>query len=69
MCTVSHDTGAITARFHSRSYIKGLEPGRRIRLHGRVSNTGGQPTLNDPSDELLPATEGPQPAQEPDAGV
>jgi amino acid transporter len=52
---VADSTGELTAVFLGRSHIAGLEPGRRIRLHGKVSvSTGGQPTMTNPAYELVP---------------
>ncbi|NMI00909.1 amino acid permease [Pseudonocardia sp. K10HN5] len=53
-CRVSDQTGSITARFYGRSHIKGVEPGRRIRLHGRPSRFADQLALTDPDYRLLP---------------
>ena len=53
-CEVADSTGELTAVFLGRSHIAGLEPGRRIRLHGRVSvGADGQPTMTNPAYELL----------------
>jgi len=50
-----HDsTGDLTALFYGRTHITGLEPGRRIRLHGVVGIGGdGRPTMVNPRYELL----------------
>jgi len=54
-CEIADSTGELTAVFLGRAQIAGLEPGRRIRLHGKVSvGTGGQPTMTNPAYELLP---------------
>jgi hypothetical protein len=54
-CTVADSTGEITAVFLGRARIAGLEPGRRIRLRGKVGiGAGGQPTMTNPGYELLP---------------
>ncbi len=53
-CEVADSTGELRAVFLGRSHIAGLEPGRRIRLHGRVSvGADGQPTMTNPAYELL----------------
>ncbi|MGD0706149.1 MAG: amino acid permease [Trebonia sp.] len=53
-CTVSDSTGELTAVFLGRAHIAGMEPGRRIRLHGKVGiGTGGRPTMTNPAYELL----------------
>ena len=54
-CEVADSTGELTAVFLGRAHIAGLEPGRLIRLHGKVSiGAGGQPTMTNPAYELLP---------------
>ena len=35
-CEVTDATGDLTALFYGRAHIAGMEPGRRIRLHGMV---------------------------------
>ncbi|MDT7614697.1 MAG: hypothetical protein QOF00_2144 [Pseudonocardiales bacterium] len=52
-CTVTDESGTITARFYGCSYIKGMEPGRAVRLQGRLSSVAGRLTLIDPSYRLL----------------
>jgi len=45
---------AITAVFLGRAHIAGLEPGRRIRLHGKVGiGADGRPVMTNPAYELL----------------
>jgi len=53
-CEVADSTGDLTALFYGRTHITGLEPGRRIRLHGVVGIGGdGRPTMVNPRYELL----------------
>jgi hypothetical protein len=54
-CEVADSTGELAAVFLGRAHITGLEPGPRIRLHGKVSiGVGGQPTMINPAYEPLP---------------
>ncbi len=44
----------IFALFYGRSHIAGIEPGRRIRLHGMVGiGDDGRPAMISPAYELL----------------
>ena len=53
-CEVTDSTGDLTALFYGRAHIAGMEPGRRIRLHGMVgTGDDGRPTMVNPSYELL----------------
>jgi len=53
-CEVADATGELTAVFLGRDHIAGIEPGIRIRLHGKVGiGTDGQPTMTNPAYELL----------------
>ena len=53
-CDVTDSTGGLTALFYGRTYIAGLEPGRRIRLHGMVGiGDDGRPAMVNPRYELL----------------
>lgn len=53
-CEVTDSTGALTALFYGRAHIAGMEPGRRIRLHGVVGiGDHGRPTMVNPRYELL----------------
>ena len=48
-CEVADSTGELTAVFLGRARIAGLEPGRRIRLHGKVGiGADGQPDDDQP---------------------
>jgi len=52
---VADSTGDLTAVFYGRTQIAGLEPGRRVRLHGMVGIGGdGHPAMIDPTCEPLP---------------
>jgi amino acid transporter len=54
-CEVTDSTGELTAVFLGRAHIAGIEPGRRIRLHGKVGiGADGRPTMTNPAYELLP---------------
>ena len=53
-CEVADSTGDLTALFYGRTQIAGLEPGRRIRLHGMVGiDHDGRPAMINPGYELL----------------
>jgi amino acid transporter len=53
-CEVVDSTGDLTALFYGRAHIAGMEPGRRIRLHGMVgTGDDGRPNMINPSYELL----------------
>jgi hypothetical protein len=53
-CEVADSTGELTAVFYGRSQIAGVEPGRRVRLHGMVGIGGdGHPAMINPACELL----------------
>ena len=53
-CEVADSTGDLTAVFYGRTQIAGLEPGRRVRLHGMVGIGGdGHPAMINPACELL----------------
>lgn len=53
-CEVADSTGELTAVFHGRAHITGVEPGNRIRLTGKVAvGTDGRLTIINPAYELL----------------
>ena len=53
-CEVSDSTGGLTAIFLGRAHIAGIEPGRRVRLRGKVGiGANGRPTMINPAYELL----------------
>jgi uncharacterized membrane protein len=53
-CEVTDSTGDLAAVFYGRTHIAGLEPGRRIRLHGAVGiGDDGRPAMVNPRYELL----------------
>ena len=55
---VADSTGDLTAVFYGRTQIAGLEPGRRVRLHGMVGIGGdGHPAMINPTCEQLPLSE------------
>ena len=55
---VADSTGDLTAVFYGRTQIAGLEPGRRVRLHGMVGIGGdGHPAMINPTCEQLPLPE------------
>jgi hypothetical protein len=57
-CEVADSTGDLTAVFYGRTQIAGLEPGRRVRLHGMVGIDGdGHPAMINPACEALPLPE------------
>jgi hypothetical protein len=57
-CEVADSTGDLTAVFYGRTQIAGLEPGRRVRLHGMVGIDGhGHPAMINPACEPLPLPE------------
>ncbi|MBV9857985.1 MAG: amino acid permease [Streptosporangiaceae bacterium] len=52
--TVADGTGELTAMFYGRTHIPGVEPGSKLRLHGKVHVRDGRPTMINPAYELLP---------------
>jgi hypothetical protein len=53
-CEVADSTGELTVVFCGRTQIAGLEPGRRIRLHGTVGiGADGRPAMVNPAYDLL----------------
>jgi hypothetical protein len=53
-CEVADSTGELTAVFYGRTNIAGVEPGRRVRLHGMVGiGDDGHPAMVNPAYELL----------------
>ena len=51
---VADSTGELTAVFYGRTQIAGVEPGRRVRLHGMVGIDGdGHPAMINPACEPL----------------
>jgi hypothetical protein len=47
-------TGSITLVWLGRRSIPGIQPGRRLLVHGRLSSIKGEPTIFNPSYELQP---------------
>ena len=52
-------TGRVTLVWLGRREIAGIQPGRRIVVHGRLTSQHGQPTIFNPSYELHPAGDTP----------
>jgi RecG wedge domain len=52
-------TGRVTLVWLGRREIPGIQPGRRIVVHGRLTSQHGQPTIFNPAYELHPAGEMP----------
>ncbi|MGL4172460.1 MAG: OB-fold nucleic acid binding domain-containing protein [Actinomycetota bacterium] len=48
-------SGTLAVVWLGRRMISGVEPGRRMRIRGRVAHREGQPIVFNPSYELLPA--------------
>ena len=48
-------SGSINVVWLGRRQIAGIEPGRRIRVHGMVTRSEGQPAVFNPRYELVPA--------------
>ncbi len=48
-------TGNVTLVWLGRREIPGIQPGRRIVVHGRLTSQHGQPTIFNPAYELRPA--------------
>jgi amino acid transporter len=48
-------TGRVTLVWLGRRAIPGIQPGRRIVVHGRLTSQHGEPTIFNPSYELHPA--------------
>jgi len=49
-------TGCLSLIWLGRRQIAGVEPGRRIRVEGLVTQSEGQPVLFNPRYELVPST-------------
>jgi amino acid transporter len=49
-------TGSVTLIWLGRRDIPGIEPGRRIVVHGRLASIKGEPTIFNPSYELQPVS-------------
>ncbi len=47
-------TGAVTLVWLGRRNIPGIQPGRRIIAHGRVTHIKGERTIFNPTYELRP---------------
>jgi RecG-like helicase len=47
-------SGALTLVWLGRRRILGIDPGRRLTAHGRVTEQQGRPTMYNPSYELHP---------------
>jgi DNA/RNA endonuclease YhcR with UshA esterase domain len=47
-------TGTVTLVFLGRRRIRGIDPGRSLVAHGRLTKREGRPTLYNPSYELRP---------------
>jgi len=53
-CEIADSSGELTAIFLGRTHIAGIEPGRRVRLHGPVGiGPDGRPTMTNPAYDLL----------------
>jgi len=52
-CEVCDDTGAVSVLFYGRDRIPGIDPGRRVRLSGRVGERHGQLAIANPTYQLL----------------
>jgi RecJ-like exonuclease len=48
----------LTVVWLGRRQIPGIEPGRKLRVTGRVTRRDGKPVVFNPSYELLPAAAG-----------
>ncbi len=57
-CEVVDDTGAITALFYGHKHIRGVNPGARMRLQGRVEQKDGTEVIRNPRYELLGPSNG-----------
>jgi hypothetical protein len=51
-CTVTDDSGELTAMFYGRRHIPGIEPGTRLRLRGQVSVGSAGPIMANPAYEI-----------------
>lgn len=53
-----HDgTGSLHVIWLGRRHIAGIEPGRRLRIHGMLTETDGRRAVFNPRYELVPAPE------------
>jgi hypothetical protein len=48
-------SGSLSVVWLGRRHIRGVEPGRRIRVQGLVTETGGSRTIFNPRYELVPS--------------
>lgn len=46
-------SGTLTVVWLGRRQIAGIEPGRRIRVHGMITSSEGEPALFNPRYELV----------------
>ncbi len=51
-CTITDDSGELTALFYGRKHIPGIEPGARLRLRGQVSVSSAGPIMANPAYEI-----------------
>jgi len=47
-------SGSLSVVWLGRRQIAGIEPGRRVRVHGLVTTSDGQPAIYNPRYELVP---------------
>ena len=52
-CELNDGTGTVLLRFYGRGYIRGITPGRRIRVDGMVGRHDGSAAIANPRYELL----------------
>ena len=49
-------SGHLSLVWLGRRHIAGIEPGRRVRVHGMVTQSDGEPAIYNPRYELKPTT-------------
>ena len=65
-CEVYDGTGGIKVLFHGRTAIRGIDPGRPIRVSGRIGSRAGVLSMANPCYDLLPRAEEIYPDADPD---
>ena len=51
-CTITDQSGELTALFYGRTHIPGIEPGTSLRLRGQVTDSSGRKIMINPAYEL-----------------
>jgi RecG-like helicase len=51
-CTITDDSGELTAVFYGRTYIPEIKPGNNLRLRGQLTDSNSGPVMINPAYEL-----------------